>query len=171
MYPQVQEGMIKLCSREAFDADAVSAFQKDIDDFFQLWVELWGLEGCTNYIHIMSSGYLSTYLSKWKNIYRHSQQGWGAFNSLLKTFYFRRTQHGGACDAGRGKKSQLLPIGRWLQCRVVWLCGYDEAYIESWIVDNPGAQRSGDVEDVAAAGLGGRRRQRRYIHYGQEGFI
>ena len=94
---------------------------------------------------MMSSGHLSMYLRRWKNLYRHSQQGWEAFNSLLKTFYFRRTQRGGTSNAGKGRKSRLLPIGRWLQRRVIWLCGYDGEYIESWINDNPGARRSGDI--------------------------
>jgi hypothetical protein len=173
--PKFREGMVKLRSRDDFDADAIAAFQRDIDEFFQLWVELWGLEGCTNYIHMMSSGHLSTYLFKWKNLYRHSQQGWEAFNSLLKTFYFRRTQHGGASNAGRGRKSRLLPIGRWLQRRVVWLCGYDENYIESWIADNPGARRSGDVGADAQAGAGaaavGPELDEDDIYTGNEGFI
>ena len=94
---------------------------------------------------MMSSGHLSVYLKKWKNLYRHSQQGWEAFNSLLKTFYFRRTQRGGVSNAGRGRKSRLLPVGRWLQRRVIWLCGYDQDFIESWIAVNPGARRSGDL--------------------------
>jgi hypothetical protein len=143
--PSFRDGMTKLRSRTDFDAAAITAFQSDIDDFFQVWVELWGVEGVTNYIHMLSSGHISMYLFKWKNLYRHSQQGWEAFNSLLKTFYFRRTQHGGRSNAGRGRKTRLLPIGRWLQRRVVWLCGYDEADIESWNRENPGAHKSGDI--------------------------
>jgi len=163
--PKFRDGLVKLRSKEDFDGDAVSAFQKDIDEFYQLWVELWGLEGVTNYIHMMSSGHLSTYLFKWKNLYRHSQQGWEAFNSLVKTFYFRRTQHGGRSNAGRGRKTRLLPIGRWLQRRVIWLCGFDGAYIESWNEENPAARRSGEQmnangeeveeeEDIYAGGDG-----------------
>jgi hypothetical protein len=86
--PKSRDGMMKLRSKEDFDCVAVSTFQKGIDEFFQLWVELWGLEGCTNYIHMMLPGRLSTYLFKRKNLYRHSQQGWEVFHSLLKTFYF-----------------------------------------------------------------------------------
>jgi hypothetical protein len=143
--PKFREGMVKLRSKEDFDCAAVSAFQKDIDEFNQLWVELWGLEGVTNYIHMMSSGHLSTYLFKWKNLCRHSQQGWEAFNSLVKTFYFRRTQHGGRSNAGRGRKSRLLPVGRWLQRRIVWLC-HDGDYVEDWNDNHPEARRSGEVE-------------------------
>jgi hypothetical protein len=65
------------------------------DDFYQKWVDLQGREGITNYIHFLGAGHLAEYLFYWKNRYRHSQQGWEAFNSLLKTFYFRRTARGG----------------------------------------------------------------------------
>jgi hypothetical protein len=143
--PKFRDGITKLRSRDDFHNNAIFSFQKDMDEFFQLWVELWGLEGCTNYIHMMSSGHLSVHPQKWKNLHRHSQQGWEAFNSLLKTFYFRRTQRGDTSNARTGRKSRLLPVGRWLQRRVIWLCGFDGACIESWIAENPGARRSGDL--------------------------
>ena len=165
--PKFRDGMIKLRGREDFDDAAIFSFQKDMDEFFQLWVELWGLEGCTNYIHMMSSGHLSVYLKKWKNLYRHSQQGWEAFNSLLKTFYFRRTQRGGVSNAGRGRKSRLLPVGRWLQRRVIWLCGYDQEFIESWIADNPGARRSGELN----MGEDDSDEEELDLEYGMEGYI
>ena len=100
--PKFCDGLVKLRSKEDFGGDAVSVFQKgqDIDKFYQLWLELWGLEGATTYIHMMSLGHLSTHLFKWKNLYRHSQQGWESFNSLVKTFDFRRTQHGRRSNAG-----------------------------------------------------------------------
>ena len=53
--PKFWDGMKKLRSKEDFNSEAISAFQKDINEFYQLWVELWGLEGCTNYIHMMPS--------------------------------------------------------------------------------------------------------------------
>jgi hypothetical protein len=166
--PKFREGMIKLRSKQDFDAGSITAFQKDIDEFFQLWVQLWGLEGVTNYIHMMSSGHLSTYLFKWKNLYRHSQQGWEAFNSLVKTFYFRRTQHGGRSNAGRGRKSRLLPIGRWLQRRVVWLC-HDGPFIDAWNKDNPGAPTSGG--GALEGEEEGQEEEEEDIYTGTEGFI
>ena len=64
----------------------------------------------------------------------------------MKTFYFRRTQRGGISNAaGKSGKLQLLPVGRWLQHRVIWLCGHDGERMESWIADNPEARRSGDL--------------------------
>ena len=142
--PFYRSCILKLRSKKDLGVEEVASFQNDADNFFQIWVQLWGLEGCTNYIHMLSSGHISTYLLKWRNLYRHSQQGWEAFNSLLKTFYFRRTGHGGATGQGKGRKSKLLPIARWLQRRIIWLCGWDEASIKDWIQKNPDAVRSGD---------------------------
>lgn len=66
---------------------------------------------------------MTEYLFHWRNLYVHSQQGWEAYNSLVKTFFFRRTQRGGAGNQGKGKKSKLKSIARWLQRRVIWICG------------------------------------------------
>jgi len=78
---------------------------------------------------MLAAGHISEYLVYWGNLYDHSQQGWEAFNSLIKTFFFRRTGRGGAGNKGRGPKSRLRPIARWLSRRVVWMCGYDYSYI------------------------------------------
>ena len=48
-----------------------------------------------------------------------------AFNSLFKRFYFSRTQRGGATNQGQGKRSRLEPMARWLQRRMVFMCGYE----------------------------------------------
>jgi hypothetical protein len=97
---------------------------------------LHGLEGVSNYIHLLGSGHISVYLHEWKNLYRHSQQGWEALNKLIKTFYYRRTQRGGAANQGKGRKSKLLPIARWLQRRAIWLAGYNEDSIKTFLDDN-----------------------------------
>jgi hypothetical protein len=96
---------------------------------------LWQKEGITNYIHMIGSGHIADYLFKWKNLYRFSQQGWEAMNSLIKTFFFRRTSHGGGVRGG--KKSRLIPIARWLQRRMVFLCRVDEHVIRQHIKDHP----------------------------------
>jgi hypothetical protein len=144
--PFYRSAVTRLRSKEDFDTEAIVRFQQDADKFFQMWVTLHGIEGITNYIHMLSSGHMSVYLARWKNLYRYSQQGWEAFNSLLKTFFFRRTGRGGATNRGRGRKSRLLPIGRWLQRRIVWLCGHSEAVVDAFIANNPTAKRSADAE-------------------------
>ncbi len=89
------------------------------------WVSLLSHEGVTNYIHMLGAGHIGEYLLHHHNLYKHSQQGWEAFNALLKTFFFRRTGRGGAGNRGTGIKSKIIPIARWLSRRVLWLMGYD----------------------------------------------
>jgi hypothetical protein len=67
----------------------IYTFQTKIEDFFQVWVQLHSLFGCTNYIHMLSSGHIAEYMFCWQNLHRFSQQGWEHFNSLLKVFFFR----------------------------------------------------------------------------------
>ena len=95
----------------------VYEFQKCADLYGHFWLALYGSKGSSNYIHFMWAGHFAEFLFRWGNLYQHSQQGWEAFNSLLKTFYFRRTQRGGYTG---GLKSRLRPVGRWLQRRMVW---------------------------------------------------
>jgi hypothetical protein len=134
--PLIRSAMVKVRSRKEFTNDMIGSFQADVDEFFQIWVDLHGLEGVSNYIHLLGAGHISVYLHQWKNIYKHSQQGWEALNSLIKTFYYRRTQRGGAANQGKGRKSKLLPIARWLQRRTIWLAGYTEDSIQSFLEDN-----------------------------------
>jgi hypothetical protein len=103
------------------DAD-IEKFQQMIDKWFQDWVHLNGRGGMTNYIHMLCCGHIAEYMYEHRNLYRHSQQGWEAFNALLKTFFFRRTQRGG----GRGRRTKLQPIARWLQRRMLFMGGMTE---------------------------------------------
>ena len=110
-----------LCSHSDLSTEELSDFQLNCDLFFVKWVELHGVEGITNYIHMLGSGHVSEYMQHWGNLFQHSQQGWEAFNSLLKTFYFWRTQRGGYSRSTT--KSRLKPLARWLQRRMVWMEG------------------------------------------------
>jgi hypothetical protein len=68
--------------------EEILEFQRNANIFFWKWVDLEGYDGMTNYIHLMGSGHLSEYMFQYRNLYKHSQQGWEKFNALLKTFYF-----------------------------------------------------------------------------------
>jgi len=81
-----------------------------VDKFYVTWIALLLHEGVTNYIHMLGAGHIGEYLLYHCNLYKHSQQGWEAFNSLLKTFIFCRTGRGGAGNKGMGKKSKIIPI-------------------------------------------------------------
>jgi len=84
---QYRKAMKLLRKKTNLTVDELEAFQTHIDVFFVLWVDLTGHEGVTNYIHMLASGHISEYLIYWGNLYDHSQQGWEAFNSLIKTFF------------------------------------------------------------------------------------
>ena len=128
--------MVLLRKRDDFTNAEIATYQGHADLFFQAWVGLWQKEGITNYIHIIGSGHVADYLYKWKYLYRFSQQGWEALNLLIKTFFFRRTSHGGGVR-GNSKKSRLIPIARWLQRRLVFLCRIDEVSIRQYAKEQP----------------------------------
>jgi hypothetical protein len=119
--PSYREALIILRQKTDYTEDEISTFQKKIDIFANGWLELNGAQGMTNYIHMLASGHIAEYMRHWKNLYRHSQQGWEAFNSHFKSYFFRRTSRGGAGNKGLGVKSRLIPIARWLQRRMVWM--------------------------------------------------
>lgn len=123
--PHYRDAILTVRSRVDLSPESVFSFQNSADLFFQDWVALHGREGVTNYIHMIGSGHICEYLIYWGNLYSHSQQGWEAFNSLLKTYYFRRTLRGGSGGGkhNQGKKSRIVPIARWLSRRMMWMCG------------------------------------------------
>ena len=55
---------------------------------------------------------------------KYSQQGWEALNALIKLFFFRRTNKCGKHSGGifTELKSKLVPIGRLVQRRLLWVC-------------------------------------------------
>jgi hypothetical protein len=127
----------------------ICQFQKYIDLFFQSWVNLHEGKGITNYIHMLGSGHFFDYLKYWKSLYPHSQQGWEALNSLIKTFYFRATPRGGLSGGGKcpaGDKTQVGHLGRWLLRRMVWVMGASWEDMEREWVEQTG-KRIWEKED------------------------
>jgi hypothetical protein len=53
---------------------------KDVQTKIDVWLKLWlGIakrEGVTNYIHMLGAGHIAHFLTKYKNLYRYSNQGW-----------------------------------------------------------------------------------------------
>lgn len=120
--PFYRQAMIIVRSKEDLSQEQTIKFQQCIDLFFQDWVYLHGREGVMNYIHMLGSGHITEFIVYWGNLYSHSQQGWEAFNSLVKTYYFRRTARGGSGNRGVSTKSRVIPIARWLSRRMMWMC-------------------------------------------------
>jgi len=75
--------VIKLAfQHEEFGDEEIEAFQDLVDEWFYLYVELVGLQGVTNYIHLLGAGHLYFYLKVWGSLYRYQQQGWEMKNGI-----------------------------------------------------------------------------------------
>jgi hypothetical protein len=109
--------------RDDFNDDDIEEFQSAADDWFEKWIQLVGRDGLTNYTHIVGAGHLSFYMREWGNLYRYSQQGWEAYNSLIKSVYYRRTQRGGHAGKKDAVSSRVVPLARWMQRKMFFLSG------------------------------------------------
>eukprot|EP00978_Attheya_sp_CCMP212_P037724 scaffold180647_cov51-Attheya_sp.AAC.1 len=105
--PKYRAAMLKLRQHKDFTDDDITTFQNDFDIYFQDWIGLHGKNGVTNYIHMLSAG-------------------WESLNNLIKSFWFRCTGRGGATGAGKGQKSKLNSVAKWLQHRMMWVGGWEE---------------------------------------------
>jgi hypothetical protein len=109
--------------RNDFTDCDIEAFSDQCDLFFEAWVDLHGLNGMTNYFHMIGSGHLTYFLREWRNLYRYSQQGWEALNALIKNIFYRRTQRGGNKGDGTENNSKMEAVAKWLQRRLFFLSG------------------------------------------------
>jgi len=88
MLKEYQAFMELARSRDEFSDQDIDVFQKQADLFFALWVDLNGIKGITNYIHMIGAGHLTYYLRIYRSLYRYSQQGWEALNQKIKLIFF-----------------------------------------------------------------------------------
>jgi len=85
------EVMTVAFQHEDFSDDDIEAFQDSVDEWFFIYVELVGIQGITNYMHLLGAGHLYHYLMRWRNLYRYQQQGWEKKNGVIASFVNRRT--------------------------------------------------------------------------------
>jgi hypothetical protein len=106
-------------------------FQDLIDDFFEIWVELFSNEGVTNYIHLLSSGHILYFLQKYKCLYIYSQQGWESMNSICTGYILHNSARGGRGSGEDGNKLYIYPLIRYLVRDLLWKTGEaDRFFIE-----------------------------------------
>ena len=108
-----------LRQKEDYTDDTIIEFQKNIDVMYKLMIRISGLSFITNYIHLLGSGHITYFMYKYKNMYRYSNQGWESLNSLIKVFYFRRTNRGST-------SSHIEPIVNFFLRKIGWICFSDE---------------------------------------------
>jgi hypothetical protein len=114
----------KMRQKDDFLDEDILMFDELCTDFYDAWLLIAkGRDGITNYIHMVGAGHFTYYLQRYRNLNRYSQQGWESLNSLLKTFFFQRTQRGGHGGKDGERNSKLKPIGLWLLRKLFWLSG------------------------------------------------
>ena len=120
-------------------------FQYHCEQFNVHFLSLHGANVSTNYIHYLSSGHFYECIYKYCSLYIYSQESWGVTNNLIKSFYFWRTQRGGACGKN-GKKSKLASIGKWYQRRTLFLCGYTKEFFLNYEFPGDGDESNNNNE-------------------------
>ena len=80
------------------------------------------------------------YLVEYKNLARFQQQGWEALNQLLKHFFYKNTNKGGAegkdkiTDVGKHAKA----LARLCLRRILWYFGIGDEYFNGiYLIDDP----------------------------------
>ena len=126
MFPPIIAALRKISS---FSDVEIVHLQKNIDNWYSSWMNLTGIEGMTNCIHLLGSGHITYYLTKYRNLYRYSNQSWERLNKRVKRFYLQRTQRGGHGKSAGEEANKIhickhtKPIARWLQRVIMWNTG------------------------------------------------
>jgi hypothetical protein len=104
--------------------DEIEIFQANMDDFHEIWVELFARDGMSNYIHHLGSGHIHYFLEKYECLYLYSQQGWEALNNTIQAYIHQNSQRGGKGSGQRaGEKSFIYPLVRYLLRDLLWKTG------------------------------------------------
>jgi hypothetical protein len=118
-------------SRVVFDDAMINDYSQRLYKFFCEWLKLAGEEGVTNYIHMIGSGHIRFYLTRYRNLYKFSQQGWEQLNKRANGIYHRHSQKGGN-GSGRAHagaelaKSQIYPVFRFFVRTWMWKTKHGE---------------------------------------------
>ncbi len=108
--------------------EELEQFQDHADDFFELWVKIFGVEGITNHIHLLGSGHMSFFLKNYGCLYLYSQQGWEALMGKVQAILHLNTQRGGK-GSGEGKtKSFIYPVMLYVLRDLLWKTGHAKRF-------------------------------------------
>jgi len=116
-----QEAMSLLTIHRDLSEDEIEHFQTLIDDFYEIWVDTFGSEGISNYIHMLGAGHVMYFLTEYKCLYLYSQQGWEALNGQIQTFIHQNSQRGGNnSSVNKGEKSYIYCLVRLVLRDLLW---------------------------------------------------
>jgi len=115
------EAMLLLRKHGELSDEEIESFQTLIDDFFEMWLDIFGIHGVTNYIHMLGSGHIHYFLQKYRCLHLYSQQGWEALNGKIQTFIHQCSQRGGHNSGTRnGDKSYIYAVVRMVIRDLLW---------------------------------------------------
>jgi len=115
-----KEAMGLLTQHRELTEEETDHFQDLIDDFFEAWVDIFGDEGITNYIHMLGSGHILYFMKTYGCLYLYSQQGWESLNSTIQTFIIQNSQRGGHGSGQNKTKSYIFPLVRMIIRDLLW---------------------------------------------------
>jgi len=84
MMEEYRLAMEILRKRSDYTNQDIEMLQDLIDSFFKKYLSETGVEGITNYLHMLASGHIRYYMELHHNLYKYSQQCWGSLNSKYK---------------------------------------------------------------------------------------
>ncbi len=126
-----REAMKILMRHSEPNDDDIEEFQSLIDDFYEKWIEIFGDEGITNYIHMLGSGHVMYFMKKYGCLYLYSQQGWESLNNTIQTFIYQNSQRDGFGSGEHKQKSYIFPLVRMVVRDLLWKTyEADKFYIE-----------------------------------------
>ncbi len=59
-----------LRQQREYTDDDIDKFQDHVDNFFEEYIKILGVEGITNYIHMLGSGRVKYYMQEHRNLYK-----------------------------------------------------------------------------------------------------
>jgi hypothetical protein len=102
-----------------FDAKANTSIQIEFDTFYNVYVNMFGQQDVTNYIHYWSAGHTRYFLEKFGNLYIFCGIGGESRIGGIRGYFFKRTQR----EGHSGKKcnySSLDAMGDYIARNALW---------------------------------------------------
>jgi hypothetical protein len=115
-----------------FDEKAVVSIQIEFDTFCINYVDMFGQQDVTSYIHFWSAGHTRYFLKRFGNLYRFCGIGGESRIGGIRGYFFKRTQREG--HSGKiGNYSSLDAMGDYMSRNAMWTIGdisIDSDYVE-----------------------------------------
>jgi hypothetical protein len=114
------EGMSLITLHRNIKDEEKEHFQDLFDDFFQAWIELFSVDGISNYIHMLGSGHMLYFIKKYNCLYLYSQQGWEALNNRIQGYIHQNSGRGGKNTGVNGTQSYFFPLVHFVLRDLLW---------------------------------------------------